>query len=42
MKHTYTKPLADLLSIGADDVICSSGENEYNENNVDVSRLFEI
>lgn len=39
MKHTYTKPLADLLSIGTDDVICSSGENE---NILDVSRLFEI
>ena len=39
MKHIYTKPLADLLSIGADDVICSSGEIE---NILDVSRLFEI
>lgn len=39
MKHTYTKPLADLLSIGADDVICSSGENE---NILDVGSLFEI
>ena len=39
MKHTYTKPLADLLSIGTDDVICSSVEDE---NILDVSRLFEI
>ncbi len=39
MKHTYTKPLADLLSIGADDIIRTSGENE---NILDVGRLFEI
>ncbi len=39
MKHTYTKPLADLLSIGTDDVIRTSGENE---NDLDVSKLFVI
>lgn len=39
MKHTYTKPLADLLSIGMDDVIRTSGENE---NDLDVSKLFVI
>lgn len=42
MKYAYTKPLADLLSIGSDDIVRTSVENEYNENNVDVSRLFEI
>ena len=39
MKHTYTKPLADLLSIGTDDVIRTSRENE---NDLDVSKLFVI
>ena len=39
MKHTYTKPQADLLSIRVDDIIRTSGEDE---NNLDVSRLFEI
>lgn len=39
MKHTYTKPLADLLPIGTDDVIRTSGENE---NDLDVSKLFVI
>lgn len=38
MKHTYTKPLADLLSIRVDDIIRTSGEIE---NILDVSRLFE-
>lgn len=39
MKHTYTMPLADLLSIESNDVICSSPADE---NNLDVSSLFEI
>ena len=39
MKHTYTKPLADLLSIGTDDVIRTS---EASENDLDVSSLFVI
>lgn len=39
MKHTYTKPLADMLSIRVDDIIRTSVEDE---NNLDVSRLFEI
>ena len=39
MKHLYTKPLADLLSIGSDDIVRTSVENE---NNLDVSSLFEI
>lgn len=39
MKHTYTKPLADLLSIGTDDVIRTS---ETSENDLDVSSLFVI
>lgn len=39
MKHLYTKPLAALLSVGTDDAIRASVENE---NNLDVSSLFEI
>lgn len=39
MKHTYTKPLADLLSIRVDDIIRTSVEDE---NDLDVSRLLEL
>ena len=35
MKHTYTMPQADLLSLCKEDIICSS-----NENDLDVGSLF--
>lgn len=38
MKYTYTKPLADLLPIGTEDVIRTS----EGENDLDVSKLFII